>query len=285
MSDINYDASQIKVLSQREAIRKRPGMYIDTSENGVEFIILELVANVMDLFLAGKATRVSVDTRGALIRVLDDGPGLPFDQESPNQKESLVEYMLTHLHSSPTFDGHTPHLHLSSFGIGLGAFNAVCQNFKVLSWRDGVCWELNYQQGIALGSPQIVDEYKRDNQFQRGTQISFAVDETIFSSSSPRHGVLRRALFDAVHLTPGLTVQLNAEVFQSNKGLVNLAYHYLPESSYHEDVQEFVFHLSCGDLTIQACAVGTIQMQLKNCLAQLPVVHSWVNGKRTLEPW
>lgn len=279
MSEISYDASQIKVLKFPETVRMRPGMYIgNTNEEGVEHMVLELVANVVDLFLAGRATKVSVKILGDQIVVADDGPGLPFDLEAPDQSMSLVEYFMTRMHHSPTFDGHQPHFHLASFGVGLAVVSALCKSINVDSWRNGARWSASFAHGCAFGSPTLVEEGNG-----RGTTITFQADATIFSETKPNSAVLRKKFFDAAHLVPGMLFELNDERFISQRGLEDMVYIFSNDGwNPGERVAPFYHRESIGDYEVHAAANGSCfpcsNIKLKNI-----TVQSWVNGTPTPE--
>ena len=116
-----YSADEIQVLTAAEHIRKRSGMYVGETDSprGSEHVVDELVANTLDLFLAGEASNVAVTVEGARITVEDDGPGIPFDVPSMQPGLSSAEVYLTQLHSGASAEGHAPHVHLVSLGVGL----------------------------------------------------------------------------------------------------------------------------------------------------------------------
>ena len=97
-----------------EAVRKRPVMYFgDLESEGANTVVYEMVANVVDLFLAGLAKKINIKINNNNILVSDDGPGFPFSKASPQDTSiNLVEHYLTHRHNSPTADDHAPHIHI-----------------------------------------------------------------------------------------------------------------------------------------------------------------------------
>jgi DNA gyrase subunit B len=111
MPENSYDTQHIQVISSIEGVRKRPRMYFgSTDSSGMELFIYELVANVLDAYLAGMVTFVSVDLDSNTITIVDDGQGLPFDLPSDIAGISLATKSLTTLHFTGTEDGHAPHV-------------------------------------------------------------------------------------------------------------------------------------------------------------------------------
>lgn len=281
MSEENpiYDPPDIQVLRGLEAVRKRPGMYVgETNFEGIEHIVYELVANVVDQFLAGQASLVKVLVENDTITVIDDGEGLPFDRESPDKKMSLAEHMLESLHCGPTFDDHNPHIHIGQFGIGLGPCNALCLSMRIRSWREGALWSLEYCRGEKVEPPKLVKEG-----IGRGTIIALEVDPFIFSHIKPRHCALKKKLFETAHLIPWFKIEFNKEVYYSKGGLSDLAYFY-NQLPYGESCdQPFRFHQRSENWEIQAAAYG---QKFRNADWEMfftdTTMRSWVNGTPTV---
>ncbi len=140
----------IKSIQIIKNIRQRPGMYFGSVGScGVEQFIYELVANVLDYHLADRASFVNVELDGAKILVVDDGPGLPFDEPSDLDGVSLATKFLTNCHFARSEDNHAPHVHMSALGMGLTPLNACSAELKVQSWRSGILWEQNFVRGVA----------------------------------------------------------------------------------------------------------------------------------------
>jgi hypothetical protein len=128
-------------------IRMRPGMYIGpTDSKGIEHLAGELIANSLDQFLAGKVSRIAVQLHGARISVSDDGSGFDW-KGSRKDGRSLAEHYLIHYHNTPTADGHAPHIHLTSQGVGLVLVNAPHFNASVDA---GLCFVHAAAAGVAL---------------------------------------------------------------------------------------------------------------------------------------
>jgi DNA gyrase subunit B len=263
-------AESNSIVDIRTFIRTRPGMYFGrTTSHGVVHVVNELVSNGIDLFLHQRATRVSIANDGNTINYSDDGPGLPFDLPGPGGV-SLAEHYLTSYHTTPTADDHAPHIHMLGHGLGLVCVNAVSKQFGVKSWRSGRLWEQNFAEGIPVDSPHIVEQGNG-----KGTSICFRLDSTVFEDLLPCPRRLRRLIFEAAHIFPGVTLTLGQEVFHANNGLADLAslyYHGASPFDWH-DPEPFAFNTRCEDVEIIVGAVGESTSK--------PLYRSWANGSRT----
>jgi DNA gyrase subunit B len=275
----DYDTSQIQVISSPADVRKRPGMYFgSTTAAATEQFVYELVANVADCYLSGTATFVSVKIDAGKITVNDDGPGLPFDISSEINGVSVATKLLTVMHYSGSADGHAPHVHIrSSLGVGLAVLNFASSQLKIQSWRAGVLWQQEFQQGVPLTNPSIVDT----STSQRGTMIEITPDPEIFGGSQPRSNVVRWRLFETAHLVRGLEIRFQQERFHAPQGLVQL----IPFMNFIDRSDPFLppitmpppFHLTVRshDISIDAVAWGNIHSSQSSEVTQ---TYSWVNG-------
>ncbi|ALF54179.1 hypothetical protein ACX27_17185 [Nostoc piscinale CENA21] len=251
-----------------QAIRRRPTMFFGSAGvQGTEQFVYELVANVLDAYLSKKATFVNVTLDGTTISVVDDGPGLPFDEPSDIEGISLATKLLTRIHLTRSFDEHTPHVHIVSRGVGLAPMNATSIQLKVQSWRSGMLWEQCFSKGIAQGSAKIIQQGDG-----RGTKIEVTPDPEVFRETQPRFGIIRRALFDTAHLFAGLKIGLNEERFYAPQGLKMLGYILLTRQT---DANNEPFHVTLhhNNILIEAAAFGDRFSQNR--------IFSWVNGART----
>ncbi|MFC5454545.1 hypothetical protein [Prosthecobacter fluviatilis] len=198
------------------AIRLRPGMYIgDTGPRGIAHLVNELVANGLDQYLAGQASRIDITHRGSSICVSDDGAGLPYDVPGTEEK-TLAETFFTELHDTPTADGHSPHVHLNPGGVGLIVMTALSSKVEVVSHRAGFRWQQRFENGCAVSSP------RKTVSSDRGTSITFAPDETVLSANTPSWPLIRRKFFETAHLFPGVILGLQRETFHAQGGLLDL---------------------------------------------------------------
>ena len=250
-----------------EYIRRRPGMYIgDTGPAGVAHLVKELVANSVDQYIAGQATRVIVSQEGHQIGVTDDGPGLPYDQRDDDGRV-LAESYFVRLHQTPTADGHSPHIHLNPLGLGLVVVSTLSSHLEVVTHRAGYRWCQRFEKGVSVAEPT------RTKSNDRGTSITFTADGELLSAQEPHWGMLRHKLFEAAHLFPGLTVGCRGELFQAPGGLLDYA-HFMAAGQQGRPVGEPAVQLTTemDGIYIVAAACGTA----KECQW-----YSWCNGLRT----
>lgn len=252
-------------------IRLRPGMYIgDAGPQGIAHLIHELVANGLDQYLAGKATRVEVSHDESRISISDDGEGLPFDIPGTAGR-SLAETYFTELHATPTADGHSPHIHLNSGGLGLVVITALSSLVEVVSHRSGLRWTQSFSRGKNLGILQ------QSPSTGRGTCITFTPDLDAFSSPMPDWPSVRRRLFDTAHLFPGLRLALQEEAFHAPRGLLDyVAFEAAGTADTFGSQNQPVFSMNVdlNDIHINAAAYGSA----KSCKWR-----SWCNGITTTQ--
>jgi DNA gyrase subunit B len=273
----DYSSEHIQVLSSIEAVRLRPGMYFGrTDAFGTEMFVYELVANVLDLYLAGTATFVSVEIDECKITVTDDGLGLPFDLPSDSAGVSLATGFLTMLHFYGSRNGQAPHVHAGYLtGVGLAVLNAASSSMNISSWRDGVLWEQRFSKGISLAEAKIINRGTGC-----GTRIEVTPDPELFKGAKPRLDVIRQNLFETAHLVKGIEIRLNRERFYSSRGLVQLLpFMGVSLNLLYDQYNNFLpFHTIAkrDRVLIDAVACGTISSKQTKIL-------SWVNGGKSLE--
>ena len=153
-----YDASQIQVLNGPESVRKRPGMFLGNIDSlAANTVIYELVANSVDRYLAGLASKVKLVLVDDVATLEDDGDGLPFNERSTvDGFSSLAESFFMSLHNTATKDGHAPHVHLKGGGLGLCVVNAVCEHVNVSSSINGKLYKQRFGKGKVI-SDCLVD--------------------------------------------------------------------------------------------------------------------------------
>ena len=186
-------------LTLREAVRKRPGMYVGDTEDGSGLVnlILDVIANAYDHHLAGRCSNISMTIAAdGTVSVEDDGPG--FSSVGGDGLPPL-DTILTQLSTMPTVDGHRPHVHLGLGGLGLAVVNAASEHFELVSVRDGTEVRARYVRG-ELVEPIATTETKRAS----GTRIRFRPDPDIFKHVRVPRAELTRILEDLSFLAPKL---------------------------------------------------------------------------------
>ena len=213
--DEAYTTRHIRVLEGLQAVRKRPGMYVgSTEEAGVQALLCEALSNVVDEHLAGHATRVSVSCApDGTWTVADDGRGIPVDTEG------VAERVFCQLHASSKWnpDISTPHVHLGLHGVGIAVVNALSELFMVTVDRGGWTWEQAYRRGHPI-TPMV----RVSPSAHRGTTLRFRPDREVFNALLQPAGS-RALVGQLAFLNPRLYVELQGENLSQPGGLVALA--------------------------------------------------------------
>ena len=172
-----YDASSIQILEGREAIRKRPGMYIgDVGHRGYHHLVYEIVDNSVDEALAGFCSEVFITIHpNELVSVVDNGRGIPVGKFK-GDKRSALEVVMTVLHSGGKFDHDSYKVSGGLHGVGASVVNALSSFCCVTVKRAGKKWQQEYKQGIPTGELKELGETD-----QKGTCITFQPDPEIFN--------------------------------------------------------------------------------------------------------
>ena len=203
MAESKYSAESIQVLSGLEPVRKRPGMYTDTSRPN--HLVQEVVDNSVDEALAGHAheIRVSLFEDGS-VDVIDDGRGMPVDMH-PEFKLSGVELILTRLHSGGKFDNNTYAFSGGLHGVGVSVVNALSSWLEVEVRRDGSVHHQRYEHGEPKTKLKVVDSVGKRN---TGTRVHFLPDPKYFDTMQIAVPRLKHLLRAKAVLCPGLRVSL-----------------------------------------------------------------------------
>ena len=198
-----YDAADIEVLSGLEPVRRRPGMYTDTSRPN--HLAHEVVDNSVDEALAGhcKKIEVTIHTDGS-VEVSDDGRGMPVDIH-PKEKIPGVELILTRLHAGGKFNKENYQYSGGLHGVGVSVVNALSKNLEVWIRRGGVEYNLSFAGGKKRGKLEKVGKVGKAN---TGTTIRFWPDKQYFDTDKISIQRLKHVLRAKAVLCPGLTVRL-----------------------------------------------------------------------------
>ena len=201
-----YDASAIEVLTGLEPVRKRPGMYTDTTRPN--HLAQEVIDNSVDEVIAGHARSIAVTLyKDGSMEVKDDGRGMPVDKH-PGEKVSGVEVILTRLHAGGKFSHKNYRFSGGLHGVGVSVVNALSRRLEVNIRRDGSQYHMAFEHGDKVSNLKVVGKVGRQN---TGTSVRFWPDAKYFDSpkfSVPRLVHLLRA--KAV-LAPGLHVTFHDE--------------------------------------------------------------------------
>ena len=210
MSDITekvtqeYDASQIQVLEGLEAVRKRPGMYIgSTSSSGLHHLVYEIVDNSIDEALAGYCTHIEVCIEeGDIIRVSDNGRGIPVDIQEQTGKSAL-EVVFTVLHAGGKFGGGGYKVSGGLHGVGASVVNALSEWLEVQVHKDGKIHQMKFSRGDIVEAINVVGTTDRT-----GTTVRFKPDPEMFDDTVYDYEILHTRMREQAFLNGGLTITL-----------------------------------------------------------------------------
>jgi topoisomerase-4 subunit B len=202
----DYDASAIEVLSGLEPVRRRPGMYTDTSRPN--HLAHEVIDNSVDEALSGHARQIDVAVfRDGSLEVRDDGRGMPVDIH-PKEKVSGVELILTRLHAGGKFDsgsyGYSGGLH----GVGVSVVNALSRQLECRVRRAGKEYSIGFRDGKIVSPLQVVGTVGQRN---TGTTVRFWPDPQFFDADKFSIPQLRHTLKAKAVLCPGLRISFSNE--------------------------------------------------------------------------
>ena len=241
----NYDSESIEVLSGLDPVRKRPGMYTDTSSPN--HLIQEVLDNSIDEALAGHCSKIKVTLhKEHVISVVDDGRGMPVDIH-PQHKVSGVELIMCKLHAGAKFSGEDYNFSGGLHGVGVSVVNALSSKLSVEIKRDGHRFEMNFKGGEKISDLKKVGDIGPRN---TGTAISFTPDSQYFETTNIDKTNLKHLLKAKAVLCPGLTIEYfdekkNEKIpWNYENGLIS----YLSESSEGIDLL-LEESISCSKLT------------------------------------
>ena len=201
-----YDAADIEVLSGLEPVRRRPGMYTDTSRPN--HLAHEVVDNSVDEALAGHCKKIDVTIyKDGSLEVSDDGRGMPVDKH-PKEKIPGVELILTRLHAGGKFSNKNYQYSGGLHGVGVSVVNALSKNLEVWIRRDGKEYNMSFAGGNKRGKLEVVGSVGKAN---TGTTIRFWPDAQYFDTTKFGVKALQHALRAKAVLCPGLKVTLKVE--------------------------------------------------------------------------
>lgn len=263
-------------LSDREHVRKRPGMYIgDTKLKGLHHLVGEIIGNSIDQFLVDQVSRISIQIEDGVATIVDDGPGLPFDLPSNFGNDSLATDYFLKIHKTPSVDHHAPHVHFHSpIGVGVFVVAALSEYVNVESFRNGKLYSQSFSRGEAttkVAQPNSAEPFFADQneEASRGTRFTFKPDPEIFPDHTLDAICLRGRILDAAYLYPGMIFELQKERF-CTRGLADLA---MTECSTPSTDCFWLDHEIDG-VAIHAAARG-------HARNSQTLWKSWANGVRT----
>ena len=199
-----YDESSIKILEGLEAVRKRPGMYIgSTDKRGLHHLVWEIVDNSIDEVINGygKKIRIIIHTDKS-VSVEDEGRGVPVGMHSSGM--STPEVIYTVLHAGGKFENSGYKVSGGLHGVGASVVNALSKKMEVTIKRDGYEYFISFKDGGKLDQPLT----KRDKTNKTGTKVRFLPDDSIFSTTNFSFTTICERMQESAFLLEGLTVEI-----------------------------------------------------------------------------
>lgn len=210
----DYGASNITALEGLEAVRKRPGMYIgSTDTKGLHHLVWEVIDNSIDEHLAGYCNQIdTIIHPDNSITVMDDGRGIPIDMHS-KLKKSALEVVMTVLHAGGKFDKDSYKVSGGLHGVGVSCVNALSIKLRAEVHRDGKLYMQEYERGKPLNPVSQVGTTDK-----RGTSITFLPDGDIFNLVFYKYDVLASRMRELAYLNSGLRLTLTDERQKDENG-------------------------------------------------------------------
>jgi DNA gyrase subunit B len=202
-----YDASQIQVLEGLEAVRRRPSMYIGSTDTlGLHHLVYEVVDNSVDEALAGYCTEINVMIHeDGSVRVQDNGRGIPVDMH-PQYNRPALEIVMTVLHAGGKFDHKTYSVSGGLHGVGVSVVNALSEWLEVEVRRNGQVYWQRYEHGNVASEVEI-----RGTSESTGTTTTFKPDPAIFEDTDYNFDTLSSRLRELAFLNRGLKITIRDE--------------------------------------------------------------------------
>ncbi len=223
-----YTADSIKVLEGLEAVRKRPAMYIGSTDvKGLHHLVYEVVDNSIDEAMAGYCDKIDVVIHlDGSVSVVDNGRGIPVDMH-PTEKKPAAEVVLTTLHAGGKFDHTAYKVSGGLHGVGVSVVNGLSEHLELEVWRDKKVYYQAYERGIPKGPFEVIGNTRKT-----GTKVVFKPDSEIFEASNFSFDVLSNRLREIAFLNKGLTITIEDERTEkknefSYKGGINSFVEYL----------------------------------------------------------
>lgn len=215
MANAVYDESKIKTLSSLEHIRLRTGMYIgrlgngDNPDDGIYILVKEVIDNAIDEFIMGNGHRIDIAIKDNKVTVRDYGRGIPLGK--------VVECVSV-INTGAKYDSEVFQFSVGLNGVGTKAVNALSKWFRVVSIRDGKCFEAVFERGVLKSEKP--GKVKPD--IPNGTLVEFIPDDEIFPDYQFHADFIEKRIWNYAYLNTGLTLSLNGQIFKSENGLVDL---------------------------------------------------------------
>ncbi len=276
MEDQSYTAKSIQVLEGLQAVRKRPGMYIgSTDERGLHHLVYEVVDNSIDEVMGGYCDRidVTVNTDGS-VTVSDNGRGIPTDTVE-RYGAPAVEVVMTHLHAGGKFDRKSYKVSGGLHGVGLSVVNSLSKWLEVHVHRDGKEWMMRCERGVVCTKLAEIGQSEGS-----GTTITFIPDPEIFPNTAFDDDTLENRLRDLAFLNKNVVINFRDLI-------TNREEHF----HYEGGINEFVSSLSKGKNPLHPNPIYlyaerdglVVELSMQYTEAYNEAIFTFVNNINTIE--
>ncbi|MEF8873100.1 MAG: DNA topoisomerase (ATP-hydrolyzing) subunit B [Candidatus Thermoplasmatota archaeon] len=210
-----YDSDKIKVLEGLKAVRKRPSMYIgSTDENGLHHLVYEVVDNSIDEAMEGYCDRIDVTIKSdGSVEVSDNGRGIPVS-EHPQHNAPGVEIVMTKLHAGGKFDRKSYKVSGGLHGVGVSVVNALSEWLEVKVKREGKVYRQRYKRGDPVTEVEMIGEDSGTS----GTTTRFMPDQDIFETTEFDYQTLKERMRELAFLNKGLKIIFKDERVEDEEG-------------------------------------------------------------------
>ena len=236
-TNTNYNEDSIKSLDWKEHIRMRPGMYIgklgdgSAFDDGIYVLLKEVMDNSIDEFMMGEGKKIEVSVKEGVVSIRDYGRGIPLGK---------VVDVVSKINTGGKYDSEAFKKSIGLNGVGTKAVNALSNNFKVTSYRDGQCKTAEFERG------ELVKESKLQSTNEaNGTYVEFKPDDSIFKKYHFVHEYIDRMLWNYAFLNTGLTLHFNGNLYKSDNGLKDLL-----EKNISGEILYPIIHLRGDDIEL-----------------------------------
>ena len=258
--NIIYNEDSIKSLDWREHIRLRPGMYIGklgngaAADDGIYVLLKEILDNSIDEFVMGNGNKIEIEIDQKQVRIRDYGRGIPLGK---------VIDCVSKINTGGKYDSKAFQKSVGLNGVGTKAVNALSENFRVQSFRDGMSKLVDFEYGVLTNEEDI----KTDE--PNGTFTSFTADSGVFKNYKFINDFVENQIWNYVYLNAGLSIFFNGKKYFSKNGLLDL----LTRKSNEDQLRYPIIHLKGDD----------IELALTHDSHYGEDYYSFVNGQHTTQ--
>ncbi len=276
-ADDKYDAEKIQVLEGLEAVRKRPSMYIgSTDTHGLHHLVYEVVDNSIDEAMAGYCTEINVSVNlDGTVTVRDNGRGIPVGPH-PKYKKPALEIVMTKLHAGGKFDRKSYKVSGGLHGVGVSVVNALSEWLEVVVELDGKFHSMRFERGNVKGKMKVSGSTER-----RGTTVTFKPDKEIFETVEFDFNVVLTRMRELAFLNSGLCITVEKEGdpesknnFKFEGGIVEYV-KFINKAKVAMHPEPIYFCGNKGDTQLE------IAMQYTDSYREF--IHSYANNINTIE--